>query len=94
MQLASKEITVPSSSSSGDNTFTTLSPITLTITSPLDGDTIYRPDVMVTGTVDNTTGNETGVTVNGIVAVVYNGEFFVNHVPLEEVLTGFTLRYS
>jgi len=29
-------------------------------------------------------GNETGVTLNGIVAVVYNGEFFVNHVPLEE----------
>jgi len=28
--------------------------------------------------------NETGVTLNGIVAVVYNGEFFVNHVPLEE----------
>jgi hypothetical protein len=39
---------------------------------------------MVRGTVTNTTGNETGVTVNGMVAVVYNGEFFVNHVPLEE----------
>ncbi len=38
---------------------------------------------MVKGTVANTTGNETGVTVNGIVAVVYNGQFFVNHVPLQ-----------
>ncbi len=71
-------------SSSGDNTFTTLSPITLTITSPLDSETINRSDVMVTGTVSNSTGNETGITVNGIVAVVSNGEFFVNHVPLVE----------
>ncbi len=68
----------------GDDVSFVTPPITLTIMSPLDNDTINRPDVMVTGTVDNTTGNETGVTVNGIVAVVYNGEFFVNHVPLEE----------
>ena len=68
----------------GDDISFTTPPITLTITSPLNGDTINRSDVMVKGTVANTTGNETGVTVNGIVAVVYNGEFFVNHVPLEE----------
>ena len=68
----------------GDDISFTTPPITLTITSPLNGDTINRSDVMVKGTVTNTTGNETGVTVNGIVAVVYNGEFFVNHVPLEE----------
>ncbi|MBI4654073.1 MAG: adhesin, partial [Nitrospirae bacterium] len=30
----------------------------------------------------NSTGNETGVTVNGMVAAVYNGQFVVNHVPL------------
>ncbi len=71
-----------------DISFTTQSlplPITLNITSPLDGETINRLDVMVKGTVTNTTtGNETGVVINGIVAVVYNGEFIVNHVPLEE----------
>ena len=39
---------------------------------------------MVKGTVTNTVGNETGVTVNGMVATVYNGQFFVNHVPLTE----------
>ncbi len=39
---------------------------------------------MVRGTVTNSTGNETGVTVNGMVAVVYNGEFFLNHVPLAQ----------
>ena len=72
------------SASSGDNTFTTTSPITITIVSPADNDTINRADTLVKGTVTNSTGNETGVTVNGIVAVVYNGEFFVNHVPLQD----------
>jgi len=66
-----------------DEIFTT-PPITLTITSPLNSATINRPDVMVRGTVANSTGNETGVTVNGIIATVYNGQFFVNHVPLTE----------
>ncbi|OGL46733.1 MAG: hypothetical protein A2W05_02180 [Candidatus Schekmanbacteria bacterium RBG_16_38_10] len=66
-----------------DVTFTT-PPITITITSPLDSSTINRPDVMVKGTVTNTTGNETGVTVNGVVATVYNGQFFVNHMPLQD----------
>ncbi len=72
------------SSSSVDNAFTTLSTVSISITSPLGNDMINRPDVMVKGTVTNTLGYETGVTVNGIVAVVYNGEFFVNHVPLQE----------
>lgn len=66
-----------------DKTFTT-PPITLAITSPLNSATINRPDVMVRGTVANSTGNETGVTVNGIVATIYNGQFFMNHVPLTE----------
>jgi hypothetical protein len=72
------------SASSGDNTFRTSGPITITIVSPLDNATINRPDVMVRGTVTNSTGNETGVTVNGMVATVYNGQFFVNHVPLQD----------
>ncbi len=75
------------SSSSGDQTFTTADPppaITLTITSPLDGETIEKPDIMVRGTVTNTTGNETGVVVNGIVATVYGNEFIANHIDLEE----------
>jgi parallel beta-helix repeat protein len=66
-----------------DMTFTT-PPITLTITSPLNGDTINRPDVMVKGTMANTTGNETGVTVNGTVAIIYGNQFIANHVPLTE----------
>ncbi len=54
------------------------------ITYPLNGDTISRPDVMVIGTIINTTGNETGITVNGIVATVYGTQFIANHVPLTE----------
>ena len=34
--------------------------------------------------IDNITGQETGVIVNGVVALVYEGRFAANHVPLEE----------
>ncbi|MBI5676511.1 MAG: hypothetical protein HZC48_11940 [Nitrospirae bacterium] len=39
---------------------------------------------MVKGAVINLTGNETGVTVNGIVAAVYGTRFIANNVPLTE----------
>ena len=65
-----------------DITFMT-PPITITITAPTDGSTIHRPDIMVTGSLI-TPGNETGVTVNGKVAIVYNNQFVANHVPLED----------
>jgi len=65
-------------------TVTVTPQITLTITSPINGLTINRPDVMVQGTVINTNGHETGVTVNGIVAMVYGDQFVANHVPLQE----------
>jgi len=39
---------------------------------------------MVEGTFTNVTGNETGITVNGIMALVYEGRFVANHVPLVE----------
>jgi len=56
----------------------------VTITSPKDGETISRHDVLVEGTITNPTGNETGGTVNGIVATVYGNQFVANHVPLQE----------
>ena len=59
-------------------------PITLSIDSPSSGATIYRPDAMVTGTVTNAEGYESGVTVNGVIADVYGDRFVVNHVPLQE----------
>ena len=36
--------------------------ITIVISSPVDGETINRPDVTVKGAIINSTGNETGVT--------------------------------
>jgi hypothetical protein len=39
---------------------------------------------MVEGTISNILGNETGVTVNGQVAMVFNDHFVANHVPLQE----------
>lgn len=72
------------STASADQIFATLNPIAVAITSPANGSTILRPDFMVRGTVENSTGSETGVTVNGVVATVYGNEFFVNHLPLQE----------
>ncbi len=73
-----------------DMSFTT-PPITLTIISPLNNSTMSRPDVMVKGTITNTTGKETGVTVNGIVATVYSNQFVINHVPLSEASNTITV---
>jgi hypothetical protein len=58
--------------------------LTLTITSPIDGNTINRPDATVSGTIINSTGNETGVTVNGIPVTVYGNQFTADHVSLTE----------
>ncbi len=50
----------------------------------MDGATIDRPNIMVNGTFANNTGVETGITVNGISAMVYGNQFVVNHLPLQE----------
>lgn len=52
--------------------------ITITIGSPADGETINGNKVMVRGSIINSTGNETGVTVNGVVATVYGNQFMAN----------------
>jgi len=61
-----------------------VNPLSISITSPLNGDIINAPQVTVKGTVTNAAGNETGVVVNGVLAMVYGNEFVANHVPLEE----------
>jgi hypothetical protein len=58
--------------------------LSITITSPSNGETINKPKVMVKGTITNSTGNETGVTVNGVIATVYGNEFIANNVSLSE----------
>ncbi len=55
----------------------------VTVDSPSDGTTITGPDVTVSGTIINTSGSETGVTVNGMPATVSGNRFIVNHVPLQ-----------
>ncbi len=75
------------SASSGDQSFTTLAPINpiaLQITFPKNDDTISRLDTRVEGTVTNSTGSETGVVVNGVLAMVSENQFVANHVPLVE----------
>jgi hypothetical protein len=54
------------------------------IESPADGATVTGPDVAVTGAFVNSTGAETGVTVNGIPAAIAGSRFIVNRVPLQE----------
>jgi uncharacterized protein YfaP (DUF2135 family) len=60
------------------------SPIRVAITSPLPGEHIHRPDVIVEGTVSHAQGTETGVAVNDLPALVYGGRFVANHIPIQE----------
>lgn len=64
-------------------TVSVTSSISISITSPSDGETIYRPDTMVKGIINNPDGIEIGINVNGTLAIVYGYQFVANHVPLE-----------
>lgn len=59
-------------------------PMLLEITSPLNGGLVKDSTVLVQGTVLHRRGLQTGVTVNGIPAVVYAGQFIANEVPIQE----------
>jgi hypothetical protein len=59
-------------------------PILVSLLAPMDGAVLSSPDVTIYGTLANITCQETGVIVNGVVALVYDGRFAANHVPLEE----------
>jgi hypothetical protein len=75
------------SSSSGDGTFLTLGPrvpLVLSINSPKAGANLSKSEIMVEGTVSQQNGLETGVVVNGRIAVVTGNHFIGNRVPLEE----------
>ncbi len=54
------------------------------IASPSEGAIIIGPDCAVSGVIINASGNETGVIVNGVVAMVTCNAFIANHVPLQE----------
>jgi len=74
----------PGGKASESVTIDVMPPVTLQITSPVHMQNIARPDIMVEGTMSNYLGNETGVTVNGQVAMVFNDHFVANHVPLQD----------
>lgn len=79
-------------SSSETGQFKTVTPpSSVSITSPSEGDTIYRPDIMVTGTIANPLNKEIGITVNGIVASIYGNQFVANHVPLVDGVNTITV---
>jgi hypothetical protein len=63
--------------------------LTIAISSPSQGD-IMSTDITVKGAIINSTGNDTGVTVNGIPAAVYGNQFVVNHIPLDEGINTIT----
>lgn len=58
--------------------------LTLAMTDPASGTSITGPDTTIAGLLINSTGAETGVTVNGIPATVNGSRFIVSHVPLQE----------
>ena len=58
--------------------------LTINIDTPTDNSTITGPDVTVTGTIINSTGAETGITVNGQPATISGSRFTANHVPLQD----------
>jgi len=73
----------PGGNATDSVTISVLQP-SITITLPNDGDVISRTDVGVEGSMTNIGGDDIGVTVNGVVALVDGTRFVANHVPLEE----------
>jgi hypothetical protein len=65
--------------------------VSVMIDSPADGATIIGPDVTVSGAIINSTGAETGVTVNGMPTTVSGSHFIVNHVPLQTGANSLTI---
>jgi len=77
-------VTGPGGTASADITVNVVSPISIQITSPLDGSLINTPYTIVTGTVSNDTDNETIVIVNEMPAILSGNSFAANHVPLHD----------
>jgi hypothetical protein len=62
----------------------TVMPPPITFTAPVSGESVYRPDVMVTGTISNTFGDDVSITVNSMPAIIYGDQYVANHIPLED----------
>jgi hypothetical protein len=69
-------------STTASATVTVANPISLQIAAPTDGAVVSAPSVSVTGTLTHAAGLETGLTVNGMLAVIDGDRFTVDHVPM------------
>jgi hypothetical protein len=58
--------------------------LNVAMTAPASGASVVGPDVTVQGTIINSTGAETGVTINGLPSTVNGSSFVANHVSLQE----------
>lgn len=58
--------------------------LNIIMTAPVSGTTVTGPDTTIKGTVINSTGAETGVTINGVPAIIIDSSFVANGVPLQE----------
>ena len=59
-----------------------VNPLSLSITSPFNAQVVSRHNVLVEGIVSTISARETGVVVNGVPAMVFNGRFVANHISL------------
>jgi hypothetical protein len=74
--------TGPGGTATAAVTVSVATPINIVVEAPAAGDVIDRPDTLVRGTFTNSSGAETGISVNDVPALVYGNQFAANHVPL------------
>jgi len=70
-----------------ESVWVTISPLTFAITSPVDGAIVTSPTIDVKGTIVNPSGAETGVVVNGVIALIEGNQFTAYNVPVQEGAT-------
>ena len=71
----------PGGGNSNSVIFTLKQPLELTITAPLNGETINKAGTHVRGTV-RSSSTDMGITVNGVPATISEDEWIVNNIPL------------
>ncbi len=73
-------------------TIRVISPISLAITSPQEGELIRRSKVLVEGAVSHKSDAEVGIAVNGVPALIHGGRFIANEVPLDDEFPVITVQ--
>jgi chitodextrinase len=84
--------TGPCGTVNGSITIRIGTPITITLQSPQNGETINNTGVTVKGSINNPLGGETVVLVNDIPAFIYNNQFVVTNVPIKSGSNTITVK--